>query len=103
MGEGLVGLRLTQSKTDRKNTYLKRLDLDVFSRFLNVISEADKIRITNLSMKTGTNHSVCTKYVRFLETFGLANLVAIGKNKFVCITESGREAVKVMSSRFPLV
>lgn len=79
---------------------LKRVDLELFLRFLTIISKVTSIRITSLQMRTGTNHDACIKYVTLLEKFELAKLVTDERNKEICITERGKEALKVMSSYF---
>ncbi len=84
--------RMVRSKKD-----LKRVDLDVVIRFLNILSETNVIGITKLQMKTGTNHSTCVKYVKLLERLGLAKSVIHGRKKDVSITERGREALKILS------
>lgn len=88
----MMGLEVVHNKK------LKRIDIDVLTRFLAILSETDPVRITSLQMKTGTKYSTCIKYVGFLERLGLVKLVIKGKNRDVNITERGREALKVMSA-----
>lgn len=75
---------------------LKRIDLEVLIRFLNSLSDSSPIGITNLQMKTGTNHFACHRYVRFLEKFGFVETFADGKKKLVRLTENGRELIKLL-------
>ncbi len=78
---------------------LKRVDLDLFIRFLNVISETSPVGLTALQRKTGTNHTACIKYVTLLEKLELAKWVK-ENNRILSITERGREALKVLSVYF---
>ncbi|MGI0006666.1 MAG: hypothetical protein ACREAR_01570 [Nitrosotalea sp.] len=79
---------------------LKRVDLELFLRFLNVISETIPIGITKLQMKTGVNHIVCVKYIVFLEKFGLVRLITHEKSKEIYITERGKSAILAVTSYF---
>jgi predicted transcriptional regulator len=65
-----------------------------------VISETATIGITKLQMKTGTNHTVCIKYVTLLEKLELVKLVICENNKQIQITNKGREALRIVSSYF---
>lgn len=91
---------MTYKKEPTSKNVLKRVDLELFFRFLTIISKVTSIRITSLQMKTRTNHDACIKYVTLLEKFELAKLVTDGKNKEICITEMGKKALKIMSSYF---
>jgi predicted transcriptional regulator len=90
--------RPKQELKNRNN--LRRVDLELFCRFLTVISEAATIGITSLQMKTGTNHTTCTKYVVLLEKLELVKLDAYEANKQIRITEKGKESLRIMSSYF---
>ncbi|SMH70355.1 hypothetical protein [Candidatus Nitrosotalea okcheonensis] len=86
-------------KTLKTNHILKRVDLKLFLRFLTAISETT-IGITSLQMKTGTNHTVCTKYITLMEKFELAKLDVHESSKQIQITERGRHALLIISSYF---
>lgn len=92
-------MQSSKGKLDRKHV-LKRVDLELFLRFLTVISEATTIGITSLQMKTGTNSMVCTKYVTLLEKFTLVKLDASENSKQIQITERGRQALLTVLSYF---
>lgn len=79
---------------------LKRVDLELFLRFLTTISETSTIGITSLQMKTGTNHTVCTKYIALMEKFEIIRLDVQENSKQVKITERGKQALLVISSYF---
>lgn len=79
---------------------LKRVDLELFLRFLTAISETTTIGITSLQMKTGTNHTVCAKYVSLMEKFEIVQLDVHENSKQVHITERGRQALLIISSYF---
>jgi len=83
-------------KQDRRE--LKRIDLDVLIRLLNILPEISPIGITSLQMKTGIKHSACIKYISFLERLGLVRLVIDGRNKYVSITDRGKETVKILTA-----
>ncbi len=53
---------------------IKRIDLDLFYRFLTVLSETPSIGITKLQMDTGTNSHVCSKYVEFFEKLEIIHI-----------------------------
>ncbi|MGH9921300.1 MAG: hypothetical protein ACRD38_00960 [Nitrososphaerales archaeon] len=84
--------------TARNKIGLKRIDLEVLIRFLNVLSESNSIGITNLQMRTGTNHYACYRYVGFLRKFGFVQTFVDGKKKNVSLTEKGREVIKLLSA-----
>jgi predicted transcriptional regulator len=77
---------------------LKRIDLEILIRFLNILSASNSVGITNLQMKTGTNHFACQRYVSVLRKFGFAETLIDGKKKSVYLTEKGREVVKLLSA-----
>lgn len=89
----------TKQKLRNKN-YLKRVNLELFCRLLTIISEAATIGITNLQMKTGTNHTTCNKYVILLEKLELVKLDISENNKQIRITEKGKESLRIVSSYF---
>lgn len=92
---------LTNVQSSSRNEHvLKRVDLELFLRFLTAISETTAIGITGLQMKTGTNHTVCTKYVTLMEKFELAKLDVQENSKQIQITERGRHALLIISSYF---
>lgn len=92
---------MTSVQSTSKNEHvLKRVDLELFLRFLTAISEASTIGITSLQMKTGTNHTVCTKYVSLMEKFELAKLDVHESGKQIQITERGKQALLIISSYF---
>ncbi|MDE1872995.1 MAG: hypothetical protein KGH99_05915 [Thaumarchaeota archaeon] len=90
----------SSSKTLKTDHVLKRVDLELFLRFLAVLSKTTTIGITSLQMKTGTNHTVCVKYMTLLEKFELAKLEVNENSKQIQITEKGRRALLVVSSYF---
>lgn len=79
---------------------LKKVDLELFLRFLDALSIDTPTGITHLQMYTGTNHSVCMKYINLLEKLELVKLVIQEKNKDVYITEKGKRALQIVSSCF---
>jgi len=89
---------MTELEIVHNKRKLKRIDIDVLTRLLAILSEIDPVGITSLQMKTGTKYSTCIGYVGFLERMGLVKLVIKGKNRDVNITERGREALKIMSA-----
>ena len=92
---------LTNVQSSSRNEHvLKRVDLQLFLRFLTAVSEATTIGITSLQMKTGTNHTVCVKYVTLLEKFGLAKLDVHESSKQIQITDRGKQALLIISSYF---
>lgn len=94
---------LINMQSASKNEHaLKRVDLVLFLRFLTTISETRTIGITSLQMKTGTNHTVCAKYVTLMERFELAKLDVHESSKQIQITERGRQALLAISSYFQL-
>ncbi len=92
-------LTIQKKKITHKND-LKKVDLELFIRFLEILSETDPTGITYVIMKTGTNHLVCMKYVKFLEKLQLIRLIVHEKNKDVYITERGKQALQMISSVF---
>lgn len=87
----------TKQELKSKNN-LKRVDLELFCRFLTVISEAATMGITSLQMKTGTNHTTCIKYVMLLAKLELVKLDVYENNKQIRITDKGKESLRIMSS-----
>lgn len=79
---------------------LRKVDLDLFLRFLDALSEDMPTGITHLQMHTGTNHSVCMKYVNLLEKLELVKVIVQEKSKNVYVTEKGRRAFQLVSSCF---
>jgi predicted transcriptional regulator len=86
---------LEKQTGDKKE--LKRIDLDVLVRFMNVLSENNSIGITNLQMSTRTNYETCMRYVRLLEKLGVVKMHAKGKNKHVELTDNGSEVCRLIS------
>lgn len=91
---------MSVQSSSRNEHVLKRVDLQLFLRFLTAISETTTIGITSLQMKTGTNHTVCVKYVTLLEKFGLVKLNVHESSKQIQITDRGRQALLAVSSYF---
>lgn len=91
---------MSVQSSSRNEHVLKRVDLQLFLRFLTAISETTTIGITSLQMKTGTNNTVCVKYVTLLEKFGLVKLNVHESSKQIQITDRGRQALLAVSSYF---
>lgn len=91
---------MSVQSSSRNEHVLKRVDLQLFLRFLTAISETTTIGITSLQMKTGTNHTVCVKYGTLLEKFGLVKLNVHESSKQIQITDRGRQALLAVSSYF---
>jgi len=91
---------MSVQSSSRNEHVLKRVDLQLFLRFLTAISETTTIGITSLQMKTGTNQTVCVKYVTLLEKFGLVKLNVHESSKQIQITDRGRQALLAVSSYF---
>lgn len=90
----------SSSKKLKTDHVLKRVDLELFLRFLTIISETATIGITSLQMKTGTNHTVCAKYITLQEKFELAKLEVHENSKQIQIMEKGKQALLSMLSYF---
>lgn len=91
-------MKTLYNKRSKSTNELKRVDLELFFRFLTIFSETTSIRITHLQMKTGTNHSACIKYILLLEKLELIESITHENDKNMHITDRGRNALKVLSS-----